>query len=326
MRALLLLEAYRIQPSVRTRGAMFSALLDEPRLTATLPVTSAGPIWPAPDGKTVVMWTNGRLERWDVGRRRMIRRFPFRNFTAAAMSPTGTLAVSSADGVVHFVDLGGAPVARPIQLRVDHDRELSHIQSRRYDRRGGLGPALGRTKPRGTAALRRPRRLGGTLRRSNRCPAGRAIDGSHKSSRRGGVQRERIAAGDGRCRRHPDRARRRHRRGRRSADRRGLRRGVPDRRPGAPAGGSRECGHGPRGLGSRLREEGGVARRTDGGGRCVQPRWVAARGECQQRGDAVRRRHARADAPTRPLQRRAVWGGRRSPRTIACSCPATRDR
>ncbi len=117
LRALLLLEADRIQPSVRTRGAMFGALLDEPRLAATLPVTSGtSPIWPAPDGKTVVLSTNGRLERWDVASRRMVHRFPFRDFTAATVSPSGTLAVSSAHGVVHFVDRDGAQVAPPIQL------------------------------------------------------------------------------------------------------------------------------------------------------------------------------------------------------------------
>ena len=95
---------------------MFSALLDEPRLTATIPVTSAGPIWPASDGKTVVMWTNGRLERWDVGLGRMIHRFPFRNFTAATMSGRGTLAVAASDGAVHFVEDDGRESGTSIHI------------------------------------------------------------------------------------------------------------------------------------------------------------------------------------------------------------------
>jgi len=115
LESLLLLEADRIQPSDRTKGALMSALLAEPRLVSTLPVSSAGPIWPLGDG-SVVMWTNGRLERWDVAKRAMTNRYRFRDFTAATMSAQGILAVAAHDGAVHFLDANGREVAPPIVL------------------------------------------------------------------------------------------------------------------------------------------------------------------------------------------------------------------
>ncbi|HEX5586730.1 MAG TPA: BTAD domain-containing putative transcriptional regulator [Acidimicrobiia bacterium] len=135
LRALLLVEADRIDPSPRTKGAMFSALLDDPQLVATLPVTipTFGRIWPTADGRYVIANVAGRLERWDVARRRLVERYAFRDVVAISGDPGHTLAVATADNRVRFIDdqgdvarvmlhIRGADKVRDIALSADGTR------------------------------------------------------------------------------------------------------------------------------------------------------------------------------------------------------------
>jgi RNA polymerase sigma factor (sigma-70 family) len=59
-------------------------------------IDSGGPIALAADGRTVLVWRNGRVEVWDAIDKKMLRAAPFKfKWNAAALSPDGSLAVVS---------------------------------------------------------------------------------------------------------------------------------------------------------------------------------------------------------------------------------------
>ena len=82
---LLALEADRIRDEPQTRGAIFGALLEEPRRVLTIPTPASDAVAPLSDGSALVL-TGGRVERWDVRRGLRLAHFPGADVTAVAVA------------------------------------------------------------------------------------------------------------------------------------------------------------------------------------------------------------------------------------------------
>ena len=84
---LLALEADRIRDQPQTRGAIFGALLEEPRRVLTIPTPTSDAVAPLADGSALVL-TGGRVERWDVRRGLRLARFGARTSPRSRWVPT----------------------------------------------------------------------------------------------------------------------------------------------------------------------------------------------------------------------------------------------
>jgi DNA-binding SARP family transcriptional activator/WD40 repeat protein len=105
---LLALEADRIRDTPQSRGAIFSALLEEPRLVRTIPTSTSEAVAPLPDGTALVL-NGGRIGRWDLRQDRRLAQLPGAPATAMAVGPRGVVAVGRSDGTIALVDASGAP-------------------------------------------------------------------------------------------------------------------------------------------------------------------------------------------------------------------------
>lgn len=137
--ALLAVEANHFRDDPQTRGALLSALLDDPQRVLTIPTPTSDAVAPLSDGSALVL-TQGRVERWDLAADKRLGTFPGPFATALTVAPSGTVAVGRADGSMVLVDPSGK--ARDVEIHAAADmgpgpgRTIGRVETGGF----GLGP------------------------------------------------------------------------------------------------------------------------------------------------------------------------------------------
>ena len=105
--ALLALEANRMHDDAETEGALFSAVIADPRRISTLPTGTSEGVWSMPGGSSVLVLSHGRLGVWSIDRRRRTVRVPVTGVQTAAVRNDGMIAAARSDGTVRFFTADG---------------------------------------------------------------------------------------------------------------------------------------------------------------------------------------------------------------------------
>ena len=112
---LLALEANRIHDDAQTQGAVFSAVVAEPRRVRTLPTGTSDAVWPMPGSSTVLVLSHERLGVWNEQTGRRVARVPVSRVQGAAVRASdGLIAAARTDGTVLFFTATGARAGREI--------------------------------------------------------------------------------------------------------------------------------------------------------------------------------------------------------------------